>query len=117
MAISIILMGVSGSGKTTVGRALSNVLGWPFYDGDDFHSPENVEKMAKGIPLNDSDRLPWLKELNRFINRHLHSGENFIMACSALKRKYRDLLREGNKGLYFVYLQGGYDLIRFQMRS
>ncbi len=115
MANVIILMGVSGCGKTSVGRALSAKTGWPFYDGDDFHPPENIAKMSKGIPLNDDDRAPWLARLYDLIAEQLAQGQSAILACSALKRKYRDQLREGNKGVVFVHLKGDFDLIWSRM--
>src|SRR5438270_12038372 len=88
----IILMGVSGSGKTTVGRGLADELGWKFYDGDDFHPRANVEKMAHGVPLNDDDRAPWLESLRDLIRSCLGRGESAVLACSALKRSYREYL-------------------------
>jgi gluconokinase len=117
MAVAIVLMGVSGSGKTTIGKALSAQLGWPFFEGDQFHSPENVDKMAKGIPLTDQDRAPWLAALHDLIAGHLRAGTNMILACSALKARYRQQLREGNQGLFFVFLDGDFDLIWSRMRS
>jgi len=102
-------MGVSGSGKTTVGTALAAELKATFYDGDDFHPPENVAKMAAGIALNDEDRHPWLLRIHSLIADHLKRGESAVIACSALKKKYRDQLRAGNDGLYIVYLQGSFE--------
>jgi gluconokinase len=112
-------MGVSGSGKTTIGQALAARLGCPFYDGDDFHPPENVAKMAGSIPLNDDDRAPWLTRLHDLIHDHLTRSEPAVLACSALKRRYRDRLRAGNDHVQFVYLHGDFDLIwsRMQMRQ
>ncbi len=112
---AIIVMGVSGCGKTTIGRALAERLGCPFFDGDDFHPPENVEKMANGIPLTDDDRAPWLSRLQSLIHAHLADG--VILACSALKRRYRTQLREGNDGLQFVYLQGDFDTLWARMQT
>jgi gluconokinase len=112
---AIIVMGVSGCGKTTIGRALAERLGCPFFDGDDFHPPENVEKMANGIPLTDDDRAPWLSRLQSLIHAHLADG--VILACSALKRRYRAQLREGNDGLQFVYLQGDFDTLWARMQT
>lgn len=117
MAIGIILTGVSGSGKTSVGQSLSEQLGWPLYDGDDFHSPENVTKMSKGIPLNDADRTNWLETLNELISEKLRADENLILACSALKVKYRQQLRSDNEGLVFVFLKGDFDLIWGRMET
>lgn len=114
---ALILMGVSGSGKTTVGRALAEATGWPFFDGDDFHPASNVEKMAKGIPLNDLDRQPWLENLHALILGHLNHGQSVILASSALKAAYRRILDGGRDDVRFVYLQGSYDLIWSRMRQ
>ncbi|MCB0167184.1 MAG: gluconokinase [Anaerolineae bacterium] len=112
-----VIIGVSGSGKTTVGLALAQKLKAPFFDGDDFHPPENVTKMANGIPLNDDDRSPWLARLHKLITDHLARGETAVIACSALKKKYRDQLRQGNEGLYIVYLKGSLNLIWERMAA
>ncbi|MBX6750465.1 MAG: gluconokinase [Micromonosporaceae bacterium] len=96
-------MGVSGSGKTTVGRAIAAHAGWPFLDADDLHSPESVARMAAGIPLTDDDRWPWLDRVAGWIAAR--RGEPGIVACSALKRMYRDRLRTADPGLRFVYLK------------
>src|SRR2546423_3336280 len=93
MAQAIILMGVTGSGKTTVGKLLAATLGWPFYDADDFHPPENVERMRKGIPLTDEDRKPWLAALARLIDEALAHDQSIVLACSALKAAYRAQLQ------------------------
>lgn len=107
----VILMGVAGSGKTTVGEAIATRLGWSFYDADDFHTPQNIEKMANGIPLTDSDRLPWLEALHRLISTSLKENRPAILACSALKETYRQHLIDGMEGVEIVYLKGSYDLI------
>ena len=107
----IILMGVTGSGKTTIGRLLSEQLGWKYYDADDFHSAANVEKMRQGIPLNDEDRRPWLESLRELISKSLEQDENIVLACSALKESYRDLLVLDER-VRVVYLKGDYELIR-----
>jgi carbohydrate kinase (thermoresistant glucokinase family) len=99
-----LLMGVAGSGKSTVGRALAERLGCPFVDGDDYHPPANIEKMSLGIPLTDEDRLPWLDALVRAAHS---AGENVVVCCSALKEKYRTLLRDGIGDLTLVYLRIG----------
>ena len=114
----IIVMGVAGSGKTTIGRRLADRLGWPFYDGDDFHPPANIEKMSHGIPLNDDDRSNWLRALAALIRKQLADGRSAVVACSALKQQYRDQLRI-NDQVHFVYLKGSYDVIwqRLQARS
>lgn len=119
MSQTFIIMGVSGCGKSTVGQALADALDCPFYDGDDFHPPENVAKMASGNPLNDDDRAPWLAALHDLLLAHAQKGETAVLACSALKKKYREQLRSGNDTVVFVYLQGDFDLIweRMQMRQ
>lgn len=117
MSQAIIIMGVSGCGKTTVGQALAAQLGYAFYDGDDFHPPENVAKMANGIPLDDTDRAPWLARLHDLLHAHIARGEGVVLACSALKRRYREQLRVGNEGVQFVYLQGDFEVIWERMRT
>lgn len=107
----IILMGVTGSGKTTIGRMLSEQLGWKYYDADDFHSAANIEKMHGGIPLNDEDRRPWLESLRELIRGSLERDENIVLACSALKESYRDLLVLDDR-VHLIYLKGDYELIR-----
>lgn len=116
---AIVLMGVSGCGKSSVGVRLSQRLNWPFYDGDDYHPPENITKMGQGIPLDDADRVPWLVILHDLISEHLTAGCSMLLACSALKRKYRDQLTEGNPGTVFVFLKGDFNLIfdRMGVRS
>lgn len=113
----LILMGVSGSGKTTIGERLAKLFDWEFFDADDFHPAENIQKMASGIPLNDSDRLPWLKNLQNLLSTTIKNGKNPILACSALKNSYRDLLLTGNEGVKIVYLKGSYELILDRMQN
>jgi gluconokinase len=116
MTAVYVIMGVSGCGKTTVGRALAAELGCPFYDGDDFHPPENVARMAQGIPLNDADRAPWLARLAALIRGRMEREETAVLACSALKRPYREQLRV-NEQVQFVYLHGAFALIRQRMQQ
>lgn len=106
----IILMGVTGSGKTTVGRALAESLHWQFVDADDFHSPANVAKMRAGIPLDDADREPWLASLHAAILGWLQVGANVVLACSALRQAYREELLVSPE-VRLVYLRGDPDLI------
>jgi len=110
-----IVMGVSGSGKTSVGRSLAEHLGWDFYDADNFHPPANVEKMGNGIPLDDSDRSPWLASLHDLISSSLIHSRPGVLACSALKERYRQQLLGCNAGVQLVYLKGSYDLIWSRM--
>ncbi|HEY1328259.1 MAG TPA: gluconokinase [Casimicrobiaceae bacterium] len=106
----IVLMGVSGSGKTTVGEALSHALGWPFRDADDFHPAANVARMKAGTPLTDDDRWPWLDRVAEEMRRVQAEHGNGVFACSALKQSYRDRLASAGD-VRFVYLAGDYDLI------
>lgn len=110
-------MGVSGCGKSSVGRLLAEELGWDFYDADDFHPQANVEKMAQGTALNDSDRAPWLASLNELISTSLKVDRPGVLACSALKERYRQQLMAGNDGVQLVYLKGSYDLIWSRMAA
>lgn len=111
----VIVSGVSGAGKTTIGKLLAQEVGWHFYEADDFHSRANIEKMYRGIPLNDEDRWPWLESLRQLIERSLGAGENAVLACSALKRAYRERLRVSDE-VKFVFLRGDYALIEKQLR-
>ena len=108
-------MGVVGAGKTTVGNLLAQRLSWRFADADDFHPAANVEKIRRGIPLDDSDRAPWLAALRDAILRWNAEGQNAVLACSALKRKYRDELSAD--GVRYVYLKGDYDLIEQRLQA
>jgi gluconokinase len=101
----LIVMGVSGCGKTTVGRELAARLGWPFQEGDDFHPPANVARMRDGIPLSDADRAPWLTAITRWASTEVSAARSAVVTCSALKRSYRDQLRTAGPGVTFVYLQ------------
>lgn len=104
---AIVLMGVAGSGKTTVGRIVAERLGWRFLDADDFHSPENVEKMRSGQPLTDDDRWPWLDRLNGL----LREDGSAVLACSALRQRYRDRIGAGLDDVRWVHLAGSFELI------
>lgn len=106
----VILFGVSGAGKTTVGRLLAGATGYRFHDADDFHPPGNVKKLRNGVPLDEDDRGPWLRSLAAAIDAWLMRGENVVLACSALKRKHRKCL-ERSPEVRFVYLRGTYNLI------
>ncbi|KAJ8380896.1 hypothetical protein SKAU_G00016740 [Synaphobranchus kaupii] len=133
----LVIMGVSGSGKTTVGSFLSEKLGWTLYEGDDYHPKENIEKMGKGIPLTDQDRTPWLLLLHDIIQREMAAGTNAILICSALKKLYRQLLlfgrcalhsshgvaeggarvKDGLEGVLFAFLQGSFQLIQERVQA
>ena len=105
------LMGVAGSGKTTVGTLLASELGWRFIDGDDLHSAANVEKMSRGVPLDDSDRRPWLLSIRNLIHGCESDGQSVVVACSALKQDYRDFLNDGTH-IRWVFLAGSAQMIR-----
>jgi gluconokinase len=107
----IIVMGVSGSGKTTIGRALADALHWSFSDADDFHPQENVEKMRSGVALTDKDREPWLRAMRAAIKQWNREEFGHVLACSALKESYRELLGRNDPNVKFVYLRGDFDLI------
>ena len=110
-----VIMGVSGSGKSSLGKALADHLGWDFYDADDVHPPANVAKMSSGIPLTDEDRAPWLASLHDLIESCLREDRPGVLACSALKERYRQTLLSGNAGVQLVYLKGSYELMRSRM--
>ena len=107
----VVLMGVSGSGKSTIGKPLAERLGFPFFDADEFHPPQNVAKMAAGTPLTDADRWPWLA----LLNGKLKDQKNAVLACSALKQSYRDALAKGLADCRFVHLRGSLELIRARL--
>lgn len=111
-------MGVSGSGKSTIGQLLADSLHWEFADADAFHSPENIEKMRHGIPLNDLDRMPWLLAMQAAIQQWLQDKKNVVLACSALKASYRQILVLDEERVKLIYLKGSFELIqkRLHMR-
>lgn len=110
-------MGVSGSGKSTVGAELASRLGRSFADGDDFHSEANREKMASGHPLTDEDRWPWLATIGTYLRDEMIAGRPTVVACSALKRVYRDRIRAAGASVYFVFLTGNEELLQERMTS
>jgi gluconokinase len=112
----VIVMGVVGAGKTTIGRLLAEQLKWVFADADDFHSAANVDKIRRGIPLTDNDRQPWLESLREAIADWIAAGTNAVLACSALKRSYRQLLAVG-PDVRFVFLKGDASLIAARLRA
>jgi gluconokinase len=114
---ALIVMGVSSSGKSSIGKALADKLGWRFADGDDFHPPANVEKQRAGQPLTDDDRWPWLQSIADEIDSFTAQGGRIVIACSALKRAYRDLLLHGRQDVRIVYLHGSKDLIAERMAA
>lgn len=113
----ILVMGVSGSGKTTVGKKLAESLGWEFRDADDFHSQENVEKMLHGIALDDADRLPWLQKIQDVIKEYLSVNKNLVLSCSALKENYREMLLVNQNFVKLVYLKGSFELIQNRLQE
>ncbi|MBA3640252.1 MAG: gluconokinase [Acidobacteria bacterium] len=108
----VIVIGVTGSGKSTVGRALATTLGWRFHDADDLHSPENVERMRHNNPLTDEQRTPWLLRVRAVVDQAVRDGSGEVIACSALKARYRDTIAGGVKGVRFVHLAGDPALLR-----
>jgi gluconokinase len=109
--VSVVVMGVTGSGKTTVATELARRLGWDFTEGDEHHPAANVAKMRQGIPLDDADRLPWLRELAAWIGEHEQAGRSCVLTCSALRRSYRDLLRDGHPSVWFAHVTAPEELI------
>ncbi len=99
-------MGVAGSGKSTIGRLLAAALGWPYFEADDFHPPENKEKMRRGLPLDDNDRMPWLSAIRAKIGECRAAGQSAVFTCSALKEKYRTFLGLGGPDILLVHLTG-----------
>ncbi len=111
----LIVMGVSGSGKSTIGRLLADRLGWPFFEGDDFHSAANIEKMRRGQPLTDEDRAGWLDALANLIHEQVRQNRSAVITCSALKQAYRDRLQM--EGVRFIYLRGSSEVIEARLRQ
>jgi gluconokinase len=114
---TVVVMGVSGSGKSTVAAGLVDRLGCAFAEGDDFHPPANVAKMRAGMPLDDDDRWPWLRTLAAWIGEHEQAGRNAVVTCSALKRSYRDLLRDGHPSVWFAHVTVDPDLLRQRVQK
>ena len=108
----IVIIGPMGCGKTTVGEVLAKRLNWTFADADDFHPPENVEKMRQGTPLDDNDRFGWLTSLHTFIEEQMQRGDNLVLACSALKQSYREIIGIDQKLIISVYLRGSVQLLQ-----
>jgi gluconokinase len=113
----VVLAGVSGSGKTTVGELLASRLAWPFTDGDSLHPAANVAKMRAGVPLTDEDRWPWLEAVAAVIDERIAAGQSAVVACSALKRSYRDLLLAGRPAVRMVFLDVGRDLLAARLAA
>ncbi|OGO49571.1 MAG: hypothetical protein A2Z30_03905 [Chloroflexi bacterium RBG_16_64_43] len=116
-SVIVVVMGVAGAGKTTVGTALAQALGWAFVDGDDMHPPANVEKMRRGEPLDDSDRLPWLESLGRLMARMDREGIDAVFACSALRAAYRARLTASSPRIVWVYLRAEPATIRMRLAA
>jgi gluconokinase len=115
--VIVIVAGVSGSGKTTVGARLADRLGWRFTDGDDLHPAANVAKMRAGIPLTDTDRWPWLRAIAAWMDEHIARGEDAVVACSALRRSYRDLLLDGRPAVRMVFLAPDREVLARRLAS
>jgi gluconokinase len=113
----VILMGVSGCGKTAVGRLLAERLGWRFFDADEYHPSANVEKMRSGTPLTDADRWPWLERLNELLRAREAEGESAVLGCSALRQVYRDRLARGCSNVLWVHLKGSFELIQARLQA
>ena len=113
----IVVMGVSGTGKTSVAQYLCDRFGWKFAEGDDLHPASNIEKMSAGIPLNDEDREPWLTIISDWMTEQAQSGESTVVTCSSLKKKYRDTLRQAEGRVIFLHLAGDFDTIAARMTA
>ncbi|HEY9358086.1 MAG TPA: gluconokinase [Arthrobacter sp.] len=116
-ATHLVVMGVAGSGKSTIAAALSQQLGWACAEADEFHPQSNIEKMTQGIPLQDGDRWPWLQEIQDWMTTQASAGKSTVLTCSALKQTYRQLLSEAEGRVLFIHLDGGADLIGQRMQG
>lgn len=116
LSLIILIMGVSGSGKTTIGKLLAELLNWEFRDADNFHKLANIEKMQLGIALNDGDRISWLEDLQTAIKNWLQENKNVVLACSALKTSYRQMLIIDSR-IQLVYLKGSFDVIENRLKA
>jgi carbohydrate kinase (thermoresistant glucokinase family) len=116
-AVIIVLTGPSGAGKTTIGQALAAALGWPFIEGDEFHTPGNLDKIRRGVPLIDRDRGPWLERLHQAIGARVDRRESAVLACSALKQRYRATLRGSLRGIRFVALLAPEPVLRARLET
>lgn len=114
---TVVVMGVSGSGKTTMACGLAERLGWEYAEGDDFHSAANVAKMSSGVPLDDEDRWPWLHAIARWIGEHEATGRCAVVTCSALRRSYRDLLRDGHPSVWFAHVTVAPDVLAHRLAN
>jgi gluconokinase len=117
MATALVVMGVSGSGKSTIARLLADRLGWEFAEADEFHPPANITKMTAGTPLTDEDRWPWLRSIAAWMTERAEAGADVVVTCSALRRVYRDVLREAGSDVRFVHVAGSKELIAGRMAS
>ena len=115
--VVLVVMGVSGCGKTTVAALLAGRLGWPFEEGDALHPPANIEKMKAGHPLDDNDRAPWLEKVADWVGERLDAGGSGLITCSALKRSYRDTIDRRGSGVVFVYLHGSYETVAARLAA
>lgn len=113
----VVVMGVSGSGKTTLATGIARRLGWDFQEGDELHPPANVEKMSRGEPLTDEDRWPWLAAIGRWMDDRVAAGTHAVVTCSALRRAYRDVLREGRPGVVFCHVTVEADVVRSRVEA
>jgi gluconokinase len=115
--VFVVVMGVSGSGKTTLGKGIAERLHWRFQEGDELHPRANVEKMSRGEPLTDEDRWPWLDAIGRWLDERAEAGENAVLTCSALRRTYRDQIREGRPGVRFCHVMAPAETLRDRLEG